>query len=323
MPIYLEDFDAPEMPEPFINALLAIGNATIGRPVTPGIAIDLLRKHLAPMLHEGLRPLFHEKGQPSWHSIHWLYGHLLFASDQGSELEMTSAAYVVEAVFRHSRRPARELRFPATPEVDSFERMARLAGRTLPARNCIIAAENIDLLRFCKYCWRPAWNSAAVVCVDHSAARQLEVKANAAGYKQAQRLRPAFEIRVGRIASKDEWEFHESDFKADVFFPMEGAFAWLRARRPHLFEALQRDQSAASDIERVVRYLYDGQVQTAEMTQRAILLTPVTLRAEAWLQALADKSRWGGARPGSGPKPTRCIDPIAGSFSVSASSPEF
>lgn len=41
------------------------------------------------------------------------------------------------------------------------------------------------------------------------------------------------------------------------------------------------------------------------MAQRTILLTPVTLQAEAWLQALAEKGTWVGARPGTGPKRRR------------------
>jgi hypothetical protein len=76
-------------------------------------------------------------------------------------------------------------------------------------------------------------------------------------------------------------------------------------RRPRLFEALQRDSSATSVVEHVLQYLYAGQDPSAEMAQRTILLTPVTLRAEAWLQALADKGTWGGARPGTGPKRRR------------------
>jgi len=303
MPIYLEDldFDAPQMPEHFVNSLLAVANATIGRPVTPGIAMELLRTHLMPLLDETLQPLFRQKGQPSWDSIHWLYGHLLFASE-GHELELTAAGCVVGAVYRHSRRPPRELLFPSTPEVDSFARMAKLAGLSLHALACTIGGDRVDLLRFCKYCWRPARNASAV-CDHHSAANATT--ANGARYKQAQRLRAAFEGHVNRIATKEEWEFHESEFKADVFFPSDGTLAWLRRRRPRIFEALQQDPSAMSEVDHVLQYLYAGEDPSAEMAQRTILLTPVTLRAEAWLQALSDKGTWGGARPGTGPKQRR------------------
>lgn len=93
------------------------------------------------------------------------------------------------------------------PEVDSFKRIVRLAGRTLPGCDCTIADESINLSRFCKYCWRPTRNAVATVCGHHSAAGQHAATADAARYKQAQRLRPGFESRVSRIASKDEWDF--------------------------------------------------------------------------------------------------------------------
>ncbi len=120
---------------------------------------------------------------------------------------MTPSADAGDFLTRRAAGEIPSFSFPATPEVDSFKRMARLAGRTLSGCDCTIADESINLLRFCKYCWRPTRNTVATVCGHHSAAGQHAATADAARYKQAQRLRPGFESRVSRIASKDEWDF--------------------------------------------------------------------------------------------------------------------
>jgi hypothetical protein len=115
----------------------------------------------------------------------------------------------------------------------------------------------------------------------------------------------AFEDRVNRIASQQERKFYESEFKADVFLPSDGTLLGFGGAGHAFSRHCSRIPLQCQKWTMYCSYLYAGEDPLAEMAQRTILLTPVTLRAEASLQALPEKGTWGGARPGKGPKQRR------------------
>lgn len=294
MPIHLEDVTAPALPTVLMDALLRIADAAIGRAVTPGVAMELLRAHLAPSLPPHCAGLFAKKGQPSWDRLSIIYAELL-ALSRGEDTTLVGAAFVVDVVWRHSARPARELVFK-TVDVSSFLRMAGYAKLAVASVVRLPSGVEVELLRFCKYCWRPA-RSGAGVCSVHG----LHDSANAiADYKRAQRLRLGFERELLALATSEELEFHNSGFAAAVFFPHSEPESWLATRRPALAHAIGSDGDV--NVERLVEFLFGSDQLMPLFIGQPYMLTPVTLRAEAWLRALRKKGSWGGHRLGAGAK---------------------
>lgn len=293
MPLYLEDVAASQVPSHLMALMQCIADEVIERPVTPGVAMELLRKHLVPMLSKEYAVLFTSKGQPSWNRIHAVYAELLFHSG-GKDADLIGAALVVDMMWRHSTRPPREFVTDDPVDLASFLRIAGYARLMVPRTVRLPSGIDLQVLRFCKYCWRHA-RSAARVCAVHAVHSN---PADAAAYKKAQRLRPAFEGEVLALASREELEFHNSQFGAPVLFPGNQVHTWLADRRPLLLEAI--DQKGPVDLEQAVRHLFGSGELLPLYAAEPHLLTPVTLRAEAWLRAAAKKNAWGGQRAGAG-----------------------
>jgi hypothetical protein len=292
MPIYLEDVTAPELPPHMVAALLCIGDATIGRAVTPGVGMALLRLHLIPLLAESSQPLFSGRGQPSWDRILSLHADLLHSSG-GEDSDLVAAAFIAGVVWRHSTRPPRELTFEHSVDVASFLRMAAIAKLIVPSTVRLPSGIEVQLLRFCRFCWRHA---PAGVCGIHAVHSN---PAAVAEYKQVQRLRPSFEREVLADATREELQFHDGEFDTSVFFPSDAAQEWLRARRPLLAVSLPAERF---DLGQLVHHLLGSIALEQLFFQHPHMLTPVTLRAEAWLRALQERPSWGGRRAGAGPK---------------------
>lgn len=151
MPLYLDDFKPPAVPETHLRALLRIATLVSGQAVNPATAAALLREHVGPLLPPEHQPLFALEGrQPSWGRLQVLYAHLL-GSSRGEDADLLAAAMVVAVVIRHTARPAREIEFPAHLEVASLERMA--CYLRLPVRRpmAMLDGREVALHAFCRY----------------------------------------------------------------------------------------------------------------------------------------------------------------------------
>lgn len=297
MPIYLNEVTTPCLPTPAMDALVTIANAATDRVVTPGIAMGLLRTHLLPVMPERAKAVFALTGQPRWDSLLFIYAELL-ALSEGIDATLVAGAFVVDVVWQHSTRPPREVRYEHSIDVASFLRIAGYAKLAIPTAVRMPSGIALEPLRFCRYCWRGP-RSTANVCSAHSV-HGASKPAAVAQYKHAQRLRATFERNVLALSTREELEFHGSEFTAPVFFPRANELQWLAQRRPLLHAA-----AAPSDPEPLrdlVIYLFGGDEIMAFYAEQPHLLTVVTLRAEAWLQAVAEKGSWGGKRDTAGRK---------------------
>lgn len=304
MPLYLDDFAPPDVPDDYFRALLRIAKAASDHPINPATAANLLRAFVMPLLASEYRPLFMlSGGQPSWDRLLVLYAELASAS-RGENAQLVAAATLVHTVIRHSTSPPREVSFPSHLEVSSFERVASYLGLPVTRPVVHIGSSSLSLYDFCRYCWLPA--EAKGVCRHHST-RRVELAppplCGVATLKQVQRLAPAFHAEVTRLVSAQEWEFHESNFSTPILLPPSGLPAWLRERRPALAAGLdQAPSSPARALDALLTSLYGpmGTVVLESLASSVYLLTPITARAEAWVTAWQARPSWGGQRPGAG-----------------------
>lgn len=297
MPIYLSEVTAPDLPTPVMDALVTIANAAIDRVVTPGIAMELTRSHLLPVMPERAHALFAPRGQPRWDSLVVLYAELIELSE-GADATLLAGAFVVDVVWRHSTRPPREMRAEHGVDAASFLRMAGYAKLVVPTTVRMPSGVHVEPLRSCRYCWRPPRLQASV-CAVHSVHGASDPAAVAL-YKHAQRMRGAFERSVIAIGSREELEFHDSEFEAPVFFPRTGQAQWLAQRRPLLHSVAKLGE--ADPLRDLVVHLFGNDELMPLYAEQPHLLTLVTLRAEAWLQAESEKGSWGGKRERAGRK---------------------
>jgi hypothetical protein len=302
MPLYLEDIASwpPRHESVLPEMALAIGS----QPVNPATAMEVIRTFVAPLLSPAHAALLELEGQPSWKRIHFLFVKLMFESDRGKDIDVVSAARIVEILFKHTTRPARELPFPQFIEISSFTRVCGYLGLPVAAPIIEVAGESRDLHSFCKYCWLPEVSHG--VCHFHSTkALPIALPGEAplcatATIKKAQRLRPEFDKQVLALTTQEELSFHDSDFAAPILFPPSGLRSWLKERRPGL-AALMDDARSTPDmhaLDDVLAALYGPWASAvADAIGGAVhLLTPVTLRAEGWLTAWSARPQWGGAR---------------------------
>jgi len=303
LPLYVDDFEPPPMPEGYGRALVQMAAAAGAAPINPAMAVQLLRRFLRPLLPQARHHLFELSGQPSWDRLHGLHAHLACAS-AGHDADLIAAAHVVALLVRHTTRPPRQIKFGEHLEVQSFVRMATYLG--LPAaspRGCL-AGVDTDLYDFCRYCWLPRRSRG--VCRYHSTQRAAPAPGQPscaqATLKQAQRLHSSFNQHVVSITSAEEWEFHESSFRAASLAPPSGLGAWLAQRRPYLVRCVNAISADGRELGELLRALYghDASPIASALGGAVYLLTPVTVRAEAWLRAWSQRPAWGGRRPGAG-----------------------
>lgn len=306
MPLYIDDFDPNPMPLPYQQALLQCAGAIGAQPANPALAIQVLRGFLLPLLPSEHRSMLESGGQPSWDRLWILYANLAAAS-RGEDEDLAAAAKLVQFVVRHTTRPPREIEFPPYLELSSFARMAACLGIPAVPPTAVFAQQECRLYDFCRFCWLP--KRARGVCQFHSTrAPQQDVgmrpRCAQAPHKHVQRLCPEFERVLHRLLSAEEWQFHDSGFAAPVMLPPSGLGAWLHERRPALAREVARAHGHLEAVlpQHLLRALYgEAAQQVAHAVGGAVyLLTPVTARAEAWLQAWEARPNWGGRREGAG-----------------------
>jgi hypothetical protein len=305
MPIFLVDVQtAGALPVAFQHALLRMAVDVKSEPVTPARALQLLRSRVAPLLPNEHRTLLDSQGQPSWERLRMLIAKIAFASGGGQDETLLAAATLVEIVVRYSTRPHREVPDSDFAEVSSFVRVCGylLVPRGGPQRRLI--EMGIGLHQFCQYCWLPAL--ARGVCRFHSvASKQIALPGGrpfcgSMRLKTAQRLKEVFDEKVLSLASSEEMAFHQSGFALPFLLPPSGLRTWLEERRPRLSALIdppgeQIDEGALPSL---LAVLYGEQAgEVADSIGAAVhVLTPVTLRAEAWFAAWLERPTWGGAR---------------------------
>lgn len=303
MPLYVEDFPPLSLPHPFMHALMTIGDAIGREPVNPSTALKLLHAYVQPLVPAQHRALLEVEGQPSWPRLHRLFPKFACASNGGQDKQMLAAATVVHLVVRHTTQPPRELQFPRFIEVTSFTRISGLLGIPVVAPCAFVHQRELPLYEFCKYCWLPARSHG--VCSCHSSVRHEQggdlPRCAGTTVKQVQRLSDSFEQQLMKLVSAEEYVFHDSGFAEPVLLPPSGLVGWLEARRPALAEAVRKlnprpDSRPVLDLATVLYGDAAHSVATA-ISGSVHLLTPVTVRAEAWLLAWNGRPSWGGARP--------------------------
>jgi hypothetical protein len=131
-------------------------------------------------------------------------------------------------------------------------------------------------------------------------------------YKESKRQKSLFDEILESKLSDEIWEFHESEFSAPTLVPYLDIFKWLQSRRP-LLAKLLIDQSLDVSDEQIINslllLLHDPQSLTNMQNQQPyiqtnnliraqpILIWPMLLRAESWLEARNTlRSKWGGLR---------------------------
>lgn len=85
-----------------------------------------------------------------------------------------------------------------------------------------------------------------------------------------------------------------------MFFPHRDIGQWLAARQPSLSRAIAGQSEV--NLDRLVEFLFDADQLLPLFIGQPHMLTPVTLRAEAWLRLSEKKGSWGGRRTGAGAK---------------------
>lgn len=100
------------------------------------------------------------------------------------------------------------------PEVDSFKRIVRLAGRTLPGCDCTIADESINLSRFCKYCWRPTRNAVATVCGHPRPPGNMRPRRTPPATSKPRGCAPDSRVASAELPARMSGTFHTSEFEA-------------------------------------------------------------------------------------------------------------
>lgn len=310
MPIYLQN-TLIDLPIEFADILAKIAMKAKDRAVSPAIALTLLRRYLLPAMHLQHQHFLDVQGQPTWERLAWCYPKMIFASNKGADLRLVAAAVVVRAVVQCSKHPPREISSPLSLEVDSFRRMAGYIGLPVGPSVCYLHHRVINLFEFCRYCWRPTIKNGGT-CAAHSSNSypneySTALGESSVGYKFAQRLRPAFEREIHALAKSEELEFHNSDFTSPVFFPIGGIANWMKTRRPCLYASIVSKGGAMVADEESLRNLwsalYGAALEPELIRCTPQLLTPITIRAEAWLRASSARPSWGGKRNGAGPKP--------------------
>lgn len=291
------------MPEGYGLALVQMAAAAGAAPVNPAMAMQLLRRFLRPLLPQAQHHVFELSGQPSWDRLHGLYANLTCAS-AGHDADLIAAAHIVALLVRHTTRPPRQIKFGEHLEVQSFVRMATYLGLPAASPRVRLAGLDTDLYAVCRYCWLPRrWRG---VCRYHSTQRAAPTAGQPvcaqATLKQAQRLHPSFSQHVGSITSAEEWGFHESSFRAATLAPPSGLRTWLAQRRPYLARCVNAISAEGREVAELLRVLYghDAPSIATALGGAVYLLTPVTIRAEAWLRAWSERPAWGGRRLGAG-----------------------
>jgi hypothetical protein len=309
MPLYLEDVESWPQKYNFIPVAMALEVGA--HPVNPATAMELIRTFVAPIIPSQHAALLEPEGQPSWRQIHFMHAKLVFESNQGTDLDVLSAATIIDILFKHTTKPPRELAFPRFVEVSSFTRACSYLGLPMTEPAVDFGDGHRELYAFCKYCWLPQVSHG--VCHFHST-KTLPIApgksmplCGTTSLKQGQRLRTAFDDQVLALTTKEELALHDSNFVAPILLPLSGLRSWLRDRRPTL-AALVGEATAMPDthaLADLLATLYGarGGAAAAQAIGGAVyLLTPITTRTEGWLTAWQTKPRWGGPRRRADPR---------------------
>ncbi len=305
MPFHLDDVNLEEAVEPYRSVLIGLAIAVGEKAVTPAICIKMIHAHLVPLLPETQRSLITIQGQPSWDRIESLHSRLIFAGHQSQDQHLMAIGMMIGMFVRHTARPARETSFPPFIEIVSFNRMCNYLGVPIAKPFVYNGGSASDLYHFCKYCWLPVRRKD--VCNVHTTRLVSEEERNhlpicgSLTFKQAQRLKEAFDQQVLAVVTKEEWEFHQSSFDMPALLPPSGLLSWLEQHRPYLASLVQREltESPANVLRSLAAVMYGrslGILVNEAIGGAVHLWTPITARAEGWLNAWNNRPRRGGAR---------------------------
>jgi hypothetical protein len=305
MPLHLADFALERnLPDRYCRALMEMRFDVLTEPVTPAVAARLIQMRLRLLLPESKRHLLELEGQPSWDRLQVLFPRLMFESNRGQDEDLVAAATLVDILVRFSTRPERDMKHPQFIEVNSFARVCGYLRLPAAAPQMKVVEQDVGLYDFCKFCWLPALSRG--LCQFHSM-RSLPIEppnrqpvCALVTFKTAKRFRPAFEKKTVTLATAEELAFHNSEFAMQILLPMSGLRLWLEDRRPTLARLIgaprsSPDTTVLSDLLAAL-YGVRGADLKAALGPAVHLLTPVTLRAEAWLAAWHERPTWGGAR---------------------------
>lgn len=305
MPIYLDDvqIDA-DLPAAFREALLQMAFEVEDEAVNPARALQLLRSKVRPLLPLDCHPLLASSGQPSWEQLNLLMVKLLAASERGDYKPLLAAATLVEIVVRFTTRPPREFEPAHTVEVSSFVSVCSHLRLPAASPRVHIQDRQVALYAFCKFCWLPSF--ARGVCQFHSTtALPIEPAGGQpvcalVRFKAAQRLKEAFDQSLLSLATSEVMAFHDSEFTMPFMLPASQLRRWLSQRRPRLASLVctHPEQPEENTLADLLAGLYGsrGDEVGRSIGSAVHLLTPVTVRAEAWLAAWENRPSWGGAR---------------------------
>jgi hypothetical protein len=309
---YLDSYDCQLV----AAALRAIRQHVAELPVTPSVALSMIKQYLQPLIPPEHHHLLYEKRVATWNSVWGLHSSLAFAIGKTRSQQQEEVITAVEAVYSRSASPPREFVFPTIIEVTSFLNICRLLRIPVDAR--LSTSKTINLFHFCDLCWRHPLPGRKL-CAHHAPNNALQyedgTQAAAARYKAGYRQREQFDKTVNRILTKEMLEFHKGSFTPVVLLPEHGIAVWLSERRPAVWQLLGEHQQAINDGNAVsilldVLHSPDGLPATARriceqinqhLRLHPLLVWPLLVRAEGWHQSRnALRGKWGGSRAEAG-----------------------
>jgi len=317
MPLYLERSAIHTgFSPPVAEAMLKIAAAMESKAVTPSLAARLIKDHLLPLIPEEHRDVF-KLGKPvSWDDIHHVFPTLVFAGE-GKHRRLTEVGAAVKFIWEHTKSPPREFVFQNSIEITYFFQMCSHLNLQVEHLRYLDSGA-IDLFHFCKYCWRQAVPERAICPVHMVGSKHAGSDQGFLQYKEARRQQPIFETLLNRILTRETMAFHESGFTEQILLPESGIKEWLALRRPHIRDTLALEWEEVSD-DAIVGLLLDTLHNAGEMafsmqhayrqinatiSSHQVMIWPMLLRAEAWLEARNTlRAAWGGPRQGAGRKP--------------------
>lgn len=309
MPLYLEDVPPQTVlslsEQPIISALNTIALAAGKSPVSPSNAWRFALKHLKPLLSTEHHAAFDGRYGMGWDALSIAYADLACRS-MGRDVFLMDMATAVNVLYRHTTRPPRENLAMPLLEVTYFHQMSDCLKPTVRPLTGTDIERNAAVFRFCMSCWR-ASNPNRILCSEHAFVKVdgtvkvsgvigKEASTPTSRRKQAARQKSQFDAVIREMTTNEVLEFHNSNFAADVLFPISGRCDWFARRRPNVWRLLTDAEMAITDRNVVplllkllhnppgrnesVRRVYDGVNQI--LLSQPELIWPMVLRAEAW-----------------------------------------
>jgi len=319
MPLYLDNsviLDSYQPPVAY--ALLRIKAQMEGKNVNPKLAVRLMRQELHPLLDQEHHDILNDLKYPTWRDIHWTYPKMVYRAGPTKYL-MLDIARCIWAIYQHTTVPARDEGFEK-PEIQQLLAMSKNAGKDITHLG-FIGKDNFDVLVSCRYCWRQPMPKR-VVCTTHAGGEKFKEdgiglsestkgRSDSALRKEAYRQEELFEKTLNRRLSDEVWQFHDSDFKAQVLIPAKDIWIWLKTNRAEIAQLLIEESLPTDDnsiIDSLIYVLHTPTNLSSVYEQPYLraneafrnepqLMWPMLLRADCWLVTRKEfRKNWGGKR---------------------------